>query len=53
MKINKFIFFTIILIIFIYFILDLLITNLFLKKYDDGCYEIEEYYYELKKKLFK
>ena len=49
MKINKFIFFTIILIIFIYFILDLLITNLFLKKYDDGCYEIEEYYYELKK----
>ena len=49
MKINKFIFSTFILITFFYFIFDLLISNFFLKKYDDGCYEIEEYYYELKK----
>jgi hypothetical protein len=53
MKINKFIFPSIILMILIYFIFDLLITNLFLKKYDEGCYEIEEYYYELKKNCSK
>jgi len=53
MKSNKFIFPSIILMIFIYFLLDLLITNIFLKKYDDGCYEIEEYYYELKKNCSK
>jgi hypothetical protein len=52
-KINKFFFPSIILTIFIYFLLDFVITNLFLKKYDDGCYEIEEYYYELKKKCSK
>lgn len=53
MKINKFIFPSIILAVLFFFILDFLISNLFLKKYDDGCYEIEIYYYELKKNCSK
>ena len=51
--IKKFILPYIIFVIFIFFSLDLLITNLFLKNYGDGCFEIEEYYYELKKNCLK
>jgi hypothetical protein len=52
-KIYKFYFLLLTLIIIIYLILDLLISNYFFKDYDSGCYEIEDYYYELKKNCSK